>query len=358
MECPTCKSSNPGGKRFCGDCGARLTPDDPTNADLRRLVKGILEKDLKDQNVVEVEIAESIANRVIGWAKLLTYVVGIPVALVLLTLGGFGISKISDLKELSTAAELRIKSLDMDAEGKQQKLKELEPKIAAIEAADKRVSELETDLNHKVTESQRAFEDKIANLEKEFENRVSGVQGEVDQIKKAIDFVGKAFTPVEFREYVSGVQFTSWKPEFIVLHNTSDPTLEQWHKLSSRTALQKFAEYYGGMGWSGGPHLFVDDKTIWVFNPLNKPGVHAASWNKISLGVMMIGDYDTEAFDDNVRNNTVQAIAILDEALKLKAETLRFHRDEPNATHSCPGKNVVKEDIIRRISTSLVALKK
>src|SRR5712692_11270909 len=46
------------------------------------------------------------------------------------------------------------------------------------------------------------------------------------------------------------------------------------------------------------PHLFVADDLIWVFTPLTVSGVHSPSWNSITWGVEMVGNFDTEDFQD------------------------------------------------------------
>jgi hypothetical protein len=166
--------------------------------------------------------------------------------------------------------------------------------------------------------------------------------------------VGKSFTPEEFREYVSTQNFDKWHPQFMVLHDTVSPSLREWSASPGIPQLQKYSARYGTLGWSGGPHLFIDDKAIWVFNPLTKPGVHSPSWNKVSIGVVMVGNYSVEPLNDKVLENTVQAIAILDAALGLEPTNLRFHREDPKTTHTeCPGRNVDKNDLIRRIIARL-----
>ena len=39
------------------------------------------------------------------------------------------------------------------------------------------------------------------------------------------DIVGRQFTPEGFETYVQGLRLASWRPEFIVLHNTASPSL-------------------------------------------------------------------------------------------------------------------------------------
>ena len=39
--------------------------------------------------------------------------------------------------------------------------------------------------------------------------------------------IGQSFTPEQFREYVAGLSWDDWLPEFIVLHHTAVPSLGQ-----------------------------------------------------------------------------------------------------------------------------------
>lgn len=111
--------------------------------------------------------------------------------------------------------------------------------------------------------------------------------------------------------------------------------------------------YKNNQQWSAGPHLFVADDLIWVFTPLNVSGVHSPSWNSVAWGVEMVGDYSVEPFGAAIQENVLSALAILHGALGLNPEMLRLHKEDPRTTHICPGKNVVKTDIIRGIHDKL-----
>src|SRR6187551_1406735 len=152
--------------------------------------------------------------------------------------------------------------------------------------------------------------------------------------------VGKNFSLQEFDSYCHTLQWTNWRPSFIVLHNTATPSLAQRPDGLTKehiTSLEAF--YRDEQKWSGGPHLFVDDKQIWVFTPLTVSGTHSPSWNKVALGVEMLGDFEKEAFDAG---------------RGLDAQTIRIHRDDPLTTHACPGKNVRKLEIIQEVQDLLV----
>jgi hypothetical protein len=169
--------------------------------------------------------------------------------------------------------------------------------------------------------------------------------------------IGQGFSQDAFRQYVDTVAFDTWRPQFVVLHNTAAPTVANWHSVPGETRMRNLESFYRDhQGWSAGPHLFVADDLIWVFTPLNLTGVHSPSWNSITWGVEMVGDYEAEPFGEAVRGNAVSALATLHAALGLDPVTLRLHKEDPRTTHNCPGKNVVKADVIQAVTQALAAL--
>jgi len=70
----------------------------------------------------------------------------------------------------------------------------------------------------------------------------------------------------------------------------------------------------------------------------------------------MVGDYEVEAFSPAVMNNAVSALASMHATLGLDPVTLRLHKEDPRTTHNCPGKNVVKADVIAQLTQALAVL--
>ena len=166
--------------------------------------------------------------------------------------------------------------------------------------------------------------------------------------------VGKSFTAEQFEAYVETLAFNAWRPQFVVLHNTAQPRLSDWHSVPGEKRMKNLEGFYRDQQkWSAGPHLFVADDLIWTFTPLIVSGIHSPSWNSVSWGVEMVGDYSLEPFGEKVRGNVVSALATLHAALGLDPHTLRLHKEDPRTTHVCPGKNVSKADVIQRIVDEL-----
>jgi len=171
--------------------------------------------------------------------------------------------------------------------------------------------------------------------------------------------VGKNFSPADFDGYCHTVQWTAWRPSFIVLHNTATPSLAQRPDGLTRQHISGLEAFYRDeQKWNAGPHLFVDDKQIWVFTPLNVSGTHSPSWNKEALGIEMLGDYEKEPFDSgrglSVRKNAVAAMATLCAVLGFNPNTIRLHREDPLTTHACPGTNVRKLEVIQQVQDLMV----
>ena len=169
--------------------------------------------------------------------------------------------------------------------------------------------------------------------------------------------IGQGFTLEQFDQYVGTVLFAAWRPQFVVLHNTAIPKLSDWHSVSGEDRMRNLADFYQNVQhWSAGPHLFVADDLIWVFTPLNTSGVHSPSWNSISWGVEMVGDYNVESFDAPLRDNAASALASLHAILGLDPNTLHLHKEDPLTTHKgCPGQNVDKADMIQRVLDQLAS---
>lgn len=183
--------------------------------------------------------------------------------------------------------------------------------------------------------------------------------------------VKQAFVQDDFRRYVAGLSWSSWRPSKIVWHNTAAPTLAQWIKsadadraagrVPGTTRIQNLENFFRfDNHWSGCPHLFIANDFIWVMNPLTAPGVHSPSWNGTSIGIEMVGDFDREDDDAGeglkVKQNTIFATAILCSALGLEpgsgsvdratgktTGTIFLHKQDPKTTHDCPGKNIAQD---------------
>lgn len=157
--------------------------------------------------------------------------------------------------------------------------------------------------------------------------------------------VGQRFSPEGFLDYLRKIgKPTSWRPEGVTIHSTSAPNLAQRPNGFESRHMTYLRDYYRGLNWSSGPHLFVDDNGIWVFSPLALRGTHSPSFNFTRFGIEQLGDYDSaddpksERGSRVVRNAQFAAAALL-KVFGLGSGKLNFHRFDQETTHrNCPGK--------------------
>jgi N-acetylmuramoyl-L-alanine amidase len=169
--------------------------------------------------------------------------------------------------------------------------------------------------------------------------------------------VGARFSPNEFTNYIGHLTFSAWRPQFVVVHNTSSPTLAQRPNGFTDAHIQNLVAFYRDQQhWSAGPHCFIDQNGIWVFTPLTVPGVHSPSWNSISWGIETLGEYMSDRFTDPIHANLVGCLATLHMAAGLDLASLRFHKEDPRTTHrDCPGINMNKGKLTNDVHDLIVS---
>lgn len=166
---------------------------------------------------------------------------------------------------------------------------------------------------------------------------------------------GKAYSTEQFEGFVKGIKWTIWKPSLIVIHHTAAPSLAQRPDGFTHQHMVNIKDYYNGLGWSAGPHLFIDDDQIWTFSPLTKKGIHAKSFNSTGIGIEMLGEYDSEnPWSDRglqVLTTTAKTVKQLMNKLGLTKADIRFHRDDPKTSKMCPGTKIGKQQFLDFLDT-------
>ena len=177
------------------------------------------------------------------------------------------------------------------------------------------------------------------------------------------DFNPKALTRDQFAARIAALNWSSWKPVGIVLHNTAAPTLAQWAESGPKhdARIKNLQSYYEGLGWHGGPHWFISRDWLNEFNNPLRRGTHSPSYNATHFGIEMVGDYAKEEFNSGdgakVRDNSVFAMAVLCRKFGWDpAKVIKLHKEDPKTTHDCPGKKVIKADIIARVKAIMQTL--
>lgn len=151
-------------------------------------------------------------------------------------------------------------------------------------------------------------------------------------------YIGEGLDAAEFADYVARYNFGGTPPDFVVLHHTAVPSTlatrlpkgDVWDagegglsaaqiKAQRQKKLEDLRDYYRDtLGWDRGPHLYIDDRWIWLFTPMYNTGVHAmwgnsfnAAGHHYSVGIEVVGYYEQRAWPPEVARLVGHAVAVL-----------------------------------------------
>jgi hypothetical protein len=171
--------------------------------------------------------------------------------------------------------------------------------------------------------------------------------------------VGKSWTPTELAAHLATltppVAFKS-----ITYHHTGIPTLDQRPTGFTAQHIKNIQSFYQKAtkkkkAWKSGPHLFVDDHKLWGMCAFTAKGTHAIAFNRNSIGIEVLGDYDKETFNNGrggtCWDNAFAAGVVLLDWLKVEPEltNINFHRDDPSTSKTCPGSKIDKNWVLQGI---------
>jgi len=172
--------------------------------------------------------------------------------------------------------------------------------------------------------------------------------------------VGKVWSVDGLREYLSKITPPKWCTG-ICVHHTASPSLKQRPKGFTAQHIENMRYgYVHDRGWSAGPHFYTDEDQIWGMTPPNIKGVHAVAFNSSTIGIEVLGDYDSEdpmmGRGAACWGTTAEAIKIIMEWLKLpiNESTIKFHREDPKTSKSCPGDKITKTWLLRLIDNTFI----
>lgn len=194
-------------------------------------------------------------------------------------------------------------------------------------------------------------------------------------------YIGKPLTAEQFVAYVASYNFGSVPPDQIVIHNSANPDASwaplnddpniKWDRnevglndnqiaVKRQRQLDAIMRYYrDSLGWTAGPHLFVDERWIWLFTPMYEIGVHAAEGNSYhdagghlhySIGIETVGYFDRVGWPIPMQELLRVAVQALRDRLttfqivytaapahhpELHQGSIAFHRDYNKP--GCPG---------------------
>lgn len=167
--------------------------------------------------------------------------------------------------------------------------------------------------------------------------------------------VGSVYDIPLLRERLNLVSL-GWAKRGVCIHHTAFPDLKMRPKGLTVQHIRNMAYgYKNNLGWSSGPHLYVDEDQIFGMSPMNKRGVHAVGFNKDTVGIEMLGNYNEEDPEDRrgeqVIDLTAQAVAVILRAMSMEPspDTVHFHREDPHTSKRCPGTLIEKGEFIAKV---------
>jgi hypothetical protein len=132
------------------DSASTDNPGTSTPGDVDALVKAALEERLKDKDAVAVDLAAKATDRLITWTKIFGVCVVVPVAAFLALLSFLGVSKIQDLKVLTTRAETIVQTSQQQLDSLGARSSQVEQQIAEMTTRqnrdDSRINQLKEDV--------------------------------------------------------------------------------------------------------------------------------------------------------------------------------------------------------------------
>ena len=192
-------------------------------------------------------------------------------------------------------------------------------------------------------------------------------------------YLGTGLTAAQFAAYVPSYAFGRIPPDYLILHHTAIPSTLAARSPSGAvwdsgettlTGNQIYAKrkkqldalktyYHQTLDWDRGPHLFIDERWIWLFTPMSAVGIHAKEGNSYtdpngklhySIGIEVLGYYEHVVWPAAVAANVAAACQALRQRLNIALEyrpgplhtpiaharSLSSHRDYNKP--GCPGK--------------------
>jgi hypothetical protein len=198
-------------------------------------------------------------------------------------------------------------------------------------------------------------------------------------------YVGDGLTAAQFSDYVESYNFGGTPPDFVVLHHTAIPGISLgganlpgkalWdsgeqgkseidiYRMRQQRMLGLRNYYRDSLGWDRGPHLFIDDRWIWLMTPMYHWGIHAKEGNYVyeggrmahySIGIEVVGYYENVQWPKPIADLVSHAVAVLKRKLNSFEYTYKkfgggisSHRDYNKP--QCPGKAISEDYYIRTL---------
>lgn len=133
--------------------------------------------------------------------------------------------------------------------------------------------------------------------------------------------------------------YSPQKPARIILHHSATP-LAVYKGVETIRTIQRYHQHH--MGWQdiGYHYLIGPEGNIYEGRPSWAAGAHAKGYNRHTIGICVIGDYQAEKPTPEALE-AVKGLIVTLEALYERSLPVTGHRD--NGKTLCPGDNLYKE---------------
>jgi N-acetylmuramoyl-L-alanine amidase len=151
-------------------------------------------------------------------------------------------------------------------------------------------------------------------------------------------------TPEDFHAYLANLVAPRWFKK-VTVHHTVIPTVNQWR---GKASMEGMLAYYRGLGWKRFPHIFIAPDGIWQMNNVLAKGIHANAANSFSIGVEVVGNYDSIQWQEPIFSYAIEGITSLQLWGKLQTSDIVLHRTYNNEK-TCPGTAISYDWIVNNL---------
>ena len=168
IKCPKCGGDAVSEKPFCPNCGALLAlglSGASIDSYVQDRIKEQLDGSFKDKRLVELETTEAIVTRLVNWAKVFAFAVGIPLAVCAAVLALLGYNSIQDARRLTSEAAAKIRPVVDDAMVKageaQEQSRDALKRVGKMRESLKVTETAVQDQNSKAVEAAKAIQSQL-----------------------------------------------------------------------------------------------------------------------------------------------------------------------------------------------------
>ena len=131
------------------------------------------------------------------------------------------------------------------------------------------------------------------------------------------------------------------KIKFIVIHHSQ-------RKIDSLKRIKDF--HIKIRGWDDVGYHFLIGKNGKIYKARSEKfiGAHVYGYNKNSLGICLIGNFDEELPNKKQIQTLIKLLKQKTKKFKIPIKNILGHREFPNTTKTCPGKFVDMDEIRER----------